>query len=516
MKILRFFKISIWVIPFILLEIAIITSGIKIFSNQIIPINIPDKWQGALLTINITIGVFAVNFSFSAYQSSPYRTLLGNLSQRHILSATVTLIISLLPLSIIVFNDSWVPTVAFIAIPIVSAASIILSQIAISESNPSRMVQRNASKSCIENFAEEFLVVLKNTSIDPPEIEGKEGMPPPMHEMDWQLIARIPHKDPFTFMRMLSKIAIDQGDIENYDLIIDRVLNSTLELKSYLNSSKSSENYKYIDSIINYSISSINSIGNLTKGKDKQMFAERYLSRITIFINSIEFKTYIDSIFIMNILKCMLPVAEEQLEMDNSDDALIPIIVARQWAARGMKKNLKDGLIDCSFANCATIIQILGMKSIEKRNSNFHYRCLDALGWLGCNAAQVDNYEVGRQCANSLVQLGRIARSKGLECFWSHCALSPFDHALERIEWIVSHTIRLDEDKRKEWSEMLSEAISRLNGKKSKIIYFKEENQWKCKIENSDERHTYTIDDNGRVRTIDYSDVNELKEFKLY
>lgn len=516
MRILKFLRILIWAIPFVLLDLIIIIYGINILPHHIAPIKILDKWQSALLTLNVTIAVFAVNFSFAAYQFSAYRSLLGNLSKKHLLWATVTLIIALLPIVMIVLNDAWVPIVSLITIPIVSYSSIILSQIAIQESSPLKMIQKRVSKSCIQAFAKNFLKLLKSSNIEPPELDGNKNIGPPMHEMDWQPIDNIPHQNPFDFLRILSKNVIEQGDIENYDLIIDRALNAILELRNCFKDLSTDENWKQIHIIINYSILTIDMIGHLTEGQDKQIFAERFLNKIVAFIENINLETHESTTFITNILNCMLPVAKKQLEYDNYNSALIPIIFIRQWVTKQMNKKLDYNLIDYFFANCVKVIQTLGIKSIEKKNSEFHYRCLEALGWLGCTAAKLDNHVVGKQCANSLVQLGRTAHSKKLECFWSHCVLSPYDHALEHIEWIISWIVSLDENKRKRWENTLSEAISRLTGKTSEIIYTFNGTAPKYIIKTSDKNHIETINDNGRIRTIDYSNFNELKEFELY
>ena len=209
------------------------------------------------------------------------------------------------------------------------------------------------------------------------------------------------------------------------------------------------------------------------------------------------------------------------LDIGDAETALTPIIAARQWATRGLEINtqehmIEDFLLDGVFSSCATTIQRLGEKAVNKRDSEYLYRCMDAIGWLGCAAARKSNQTVGNICANALVQLGRISRAEKLPCFWTRCALLPADHAFERLEWILSWTVTLDQDARERWGTSLSEALSRLRGYKTTVQYVEQNGAWKYSLDSADKPHTYTVIDNGMPRVIDYSMFDELKEFNLY
>jgi hypothetical protein len=97
------------------------------------------------------------------------------------------------------------------------------------------------------------------------------------------------------------------------------------------------------------------------------------------------------------------------------------------------------------------VIKTLGQEAIIIRNSDFLYRCLDALGWLGCSAVKNNSRDVGLACLQGLIQLGRESRAANLECFWSNCSLLPFDHAYERIDWMLTWVISITQDKRESW-----------------------------------------------------------------
>lgn len=520
-RIEKTFKRIAWALPFIFIDVAIATHGFRSFSVEIRPLPIDITWQGALLTINITIAVFAVNFSLLAYQSSPYRALFRNLSFRHIASAAITLLLSLLPLFAFAFSIKWVPSIALLEIPLVAYASILLSQMAQEEVSPNRILEIEASDISIKSFGDDFAKSVEAARVEPPELQGEDKIPPPMHEMTWNPIPKIPSKDPFGFLRMLAITAIEHGDLQTFEIAIERVLTATIKLKQYIDEKRKKENLHCFDIINEYAISNFLSITHICKKEDRQVFAERFLNITAAYIYRLDDSKYESQEYAMHILHAMAEVAKELLGKGNSKVAQIPIIVARQWVTRSLKgstegPDARDFLKPYSLANCTNIIKKLGEEAITLGDTEFLYRCLDALGWLGCSTARSNESVVGKACASALVQLGRISRAKGLQCFWTHCALSPTDHALERLNWIVSWTVSQKEQNRNSWADFLSEAISRLQGKETKIRYVEQENKWKCEIINSDVPHIVTINDNGRVCSIDYSDINELKEYELY
>ena len=81
----------------IIAEVVITTSGLTNFGTALMPLGLEDRFQPMLITMNVTIAVFAANFSFVGYQFSPYRGLLRGVPSPHVLLASATLAISLVP-----------------------------------------------------------------------------------------------------------------------------------------------------------------------------------------------------------------------------------------------------------------------------------------------------------------------------------------------------------------------------------------------------------------------------------
>jgi len=68
-------KYLLWFLPFLIIDIALITYGFNTFSLKISPILIAEYLKGVFININITMAIFAVNFSFLSFPFFTYRSL---------------------------------------------------------------------------------------------------------------------------------------------------------------------------------------------------------------------------------------------------------------------------------------------------------------------------------------------------------------------------------------------------------------------------------------------------------
>lgn len=84
-----------WCLPFVLLAVLFLFYGWEKDFHQ---------YNTTFLTINLTIAVFAINFSFLQYQFSPYRALLQQIPKTQISAAVIIFTLALLPFVCLVFN----------------------------------------------------------------------------------------------------------------------------------------------------------------------------------------------------------------------------------------------------------------------------------------------------------------------------------------------------------------------------------------------------------------------------
>jgi hypothetical protein len=130
-----------------------------------------------------------------------------------------------------------------------------------------------------------------------------------------------------------------------------------------------------------------------------------------------------------------------------------------------------------------------------------------------------NNHEVGRACLRALSQLGRESRAAKLECFWSRCALEPWQHAEQRLGWILTWLFHAPKESHENWLRSIAEAYSRLHGIKVTIETeppSQDGSKPGFKIIHTKEPHKWGVSDLDGHRTIDYSDFTFLKDWELY
>jgi len=521
-------------------EIAWATRGFT-HSSLPPPMIIPERFHTALFTINVTIAVFAANFSFIAYQFSPYRALLRKISGRQVLAAGTTLLAAILPIAILVIEERWAPTAAVLALPFVSLASILLNQLASSEVDPDRLISRAASSRRILNFKSNLIRALSANEIEVVE-KGPQGIEPrPTHEFGWKHPPDVSEEDPFGFLASFATISVSNSDIGAFE----RALVKTLEAMSLIaghptysrpkrslfkkKSSVSNSSDEW-ENVLTHAASTLERIGIIARENDKtDTFSSKYLNKCTSFLLQTAFTDFRQAKLAFAIFGAMMPVAKHLIRKNQLSVVIAPIIAARQLAAQAVRlgrhknmsgEDMESFIFSHAVPGYASIIEQLGEEAADvgsgsRSHSDYFYRCLDALGWLGCTSVKNDHTLMGKECLQGLVQLGRRARARNMECFWSRCALSPFDHALERIEWIASWIPSLDASARDRWVEMIVEACSRLTGFRHKSEWVKEDEKLILQLIRTKEPHKIGFLSSTAIE-LDYSDQKMLKKFELY
>jgi hypothetical protein len=102
-----------------------------------------------------------------------------------------------------------------------------------------------------------------------------------------------------------------------------------------------------------------------------------------------------------------------------------------------------------------------------------------------------------------------------MECFWARCGMLPWQHARERVEWMLTWVARLPTDAQQAWLDTFSEAYSRIDGKTLTIILTQENEKPFLQFKRSERSHTMTYMDKHTV-TYDYSDESMLRDLQLY
>src|SRR5665647_1773312 len=200
-----------------------------------------SNYASALLIGNITIAVFAINFSFLEYQLFPYRALLRSAPPTQILFSIVILLSTVLIVGGVASN-AFPPVSALVALPLVACGGILLGRIARYEGSPLTMLEREASIECISEFLTKYTKIVD--SHDKRLQEIKVALP--IHSGMWYepvpfLTPPVDINDPFNTLANLGILSIKNNDIHTFERVTERTL-AAINLASELSFKKNEDN----------------------------------------------------------------------------------------------------------------------------------------------------------------------------------------------------------------------------------------------------------------------------------
>lgn len=476
------------------------------------------SFEPTLVTVTITVAIFAVNFAFLEYQFSPYRSVMRAVSTRQVLASVSVMILALLPIIILVLNNLWLSTTAIIVIPLVASASVLLSIIARTEANPTVQLYREFSNSAIIDFVKKFAHDVENHLLEIKQMELSKPKDMPMHEWSLRTSPQVRNNDPFNHFASIGHVAIQNADILIFQQVVQRMLEVLRLIHEYKHQDGEIVKGHEVNAVINQHAEQIMTrLAIASYEFDKSgLFAIKFLELCDLFIRKLCIERLQTSKLAFFIMKCMLIVTKPLISKGNSDHALIAVITARQAAQKGIDDSPNgDQFFSLNMVFYPSLIKTLGQEAIKFKDTDYLYRCFDALGWLGCSAIEARDYDVSKSCLQGLVQLGRESRAAKLECFWTHCLIEPSDHAFERIGWMASWVASIEEEKQKFWIELFNEAYSRLCGTTYSMKIEGKDNKKNITLIDSKVPHIFSYSTELVGREVDYSDYSFVKEYDL-
>jgi hypothetical protein len=364
----------------------------------------------------------------------------------------------------------------------------------------------------VNKFAERFIIDADHRLM---ELKGFALTAPkdqPRHEWSWHIPPDAKSDDPFNVAVGISLTAIRVGDVATFQ----QALQTALSCGDQINIERA---------LTTHVSGALFSICKGTVASDSSgMFSQKFLDVTALYLSQKAAEGLQTSVLSSMILSQMVMVAESCLKEDRFDLALVPVVVIRQVVQKGLDGPLpaqtddktSDPLFLDKLSQITYMTMQLAQTAIRLKNSDFLYRCLDSFGYLGCSAVKHNNLPVGRTCLRALAQLGREARANSMECFWDRCALTPTDHAQERIEWMISWLPSAPENCREMWIRSMQEAYSRIIGRETTLTVSFEDSKPTFNLALSEKSFqlNYAYERIGRV--LDYSDFTVLKDLELY
>lgn len=475
-----------------------------------------EKYTAIIITLSIGFATFAITFSFLQYQFSPYKTLLRSISLKHLIFSCLVLLIATTPLFCLFLSLENVPTVGAFCIPILFYCLILLIVIASEETNPSIFLERKMSDRAIGRFLLKYDVRVNSELKHKESLDFSKPGEAPMHDFSNRYTTSSIPNDPFNHLLIVNEIALKNGDLLMYEYVIDHFLMLS-DACLHSNTKEESRDFKFkVQKLITDSFETcVNSILKLSESLPVQ--------------NLLVYKVgdYIKSKALDNLqvrepsigMSSTLTNFAKNMINKNDDASLYIISTFRQLAQKGIydPPTGEDlNLFKNYLAIFPDLIKKIGQEAINKKASDFLFRCLEELGYLGCTAIKNNHYPVGIECLQAIVQLGREARNANIKCFWTRCALDAIDHAEERLTWMLTWVPSLEEKERNDWAESFSTAYSRLSGYKTEIFFVDKDSKIGYGIEKTSAPHIEGFMTEGYHKQINFSDFAEIKESKLY
>ncbi|HWW83075.1 MAG TPA: hypothetical protein VNZ26_05705, partial [Vicinamibacterales bacterium] len=341
--------------------------------------------------MNVTMAVFAVNFSFIEYQFSPYRSLMRRVAPWQIAAAGAVLLLALTPLLGFAWSEKWTPTAALLIAPVTACTSLGLVLIARRGTRPEAILARALRSRSLTRFADAFLLSAREARLVPPELRERQAdlkssakvldeiepttglaespgdsvnsatskkevrVPPPMHEVAWRLTPRSPIDDPFALIIGVALAALQSSDSRSYELALTAALSALDIVDAKATDSLKSPTGRDLDALgaaatlRQHALHSIRRIGLAAQSADKSgAFTATFLSRCAVFLDARPEEPYRDPYPPHGILDAMAEIAEGVIEGSGSPSALIPLVSARWLGTHGTKLR-KDRQTDSGF-----------------------------------------------------------------------------------------------------------------------------------------------------------------------
>jgi hypothetical protein len=343
----------------------------------------------------------------------------------------------------------------------------------------------------------------------------------PSHEWDYRVPPKIDFFDPFDSAHALASAAAANGDGQVFDEAAEaivKMVEMAINKKSLVLDGGFKADYKVLKLVADHARDRLIQLVRMTLDIDK---TDRYAKGLgdvlgghlrTEAANSRQTQD-----FARGLMKSLCFLAVETYKRGWRTSAMRTLIVARECANKGISHPPKgeDVFFDHELILYPLTMYELADAALDQKDAEFLYRCMETIGYLGCSAVKADKRDLGRQCAQSLVQISRRSRHLKMECFWARCGMLPWQHARERVEWMLTWVARLPTDAQQAWLDTFSEAYSRIDGKTLTIILTQENEKPFLQFKRSERSHTMTYMDKHTV-TYDYSDESMLRDLQLY
>jgi len=489
-----------------------------------------EPFRASFLIITFTVITFSVMFSFGGINSAAYRQFHRSVPQRLLVSCVGLLLVALLPLMTLVTLPKLFIGVCLFILPMLVMAGVMLLEVGRSETDPVVLLNRLCSVKAVSRHLESLVPKIEARIAETKALELSKVRDMPMHEFDWTLSVPPERDDPLTQLAALGLLTLQNRDAYAFRGVVNRFLELIETVEGVKIPEMAADRYKIRSQLEAQVYGPLERVMlNLQQDKGTVSLARVAIDALAEYVagkararRQTEDLTY-------SALNLMWTLAKHCYASGSRKEAKVLLIVTRQIIQRGVDDPPKAeegdsdavkvsvSLFHNGLGNLTNVIKRIGSYSVDNDDAELHYRCSEALGYLGCSAVKHEDLELATECLRAISQLGREVRVKELECFDSHCPVRPEAHAAEHIGWVASWVASLPKERQQPWIDVVEKAAARLSGKATelKVAATADETTSLLKVQpekNHVEGYMMHVGD----REVDYSDFKFLKDLKLY
>ena len=507
---------------FVIIEILLIAASASISIEKITP------W---LLGANFTIAIFSINFTFFGHQLSRYKPIYSKISKRQWINICALLIVPFAPLMCFLIAPDFFSLVALLALPILSLSAIDNAELTSKYLNPTLHIEKRISEKEISKYLHALSNKI-NSELESQDkyLSDKIRFELPTHATEFEPGALgIDTEDLWDSITVVTKLSIENHDYPVFRCAVSAMLR--LATASYAFRLEGNiENYKLNSGLSIITRKRLRSIINGIVDLDNNgLFLQSLSSELCNFLERDDIITAPCSDLARAVCSDAIWVGKKMLESNSLIEPIRILNTIHRMAELSTYRlaSANDGKVETtmerySISAYAYDIKTLGVAALNFENPHFAYRCLETLSYLGCNAAKVKSKQIIIATLESIVQIGRIARSLKIGCFWSRCLIPAESHAEEFIghilTWLVQDITKEGDFFMREYTE---QAYSRLRGVKCLIQPKLEYNPclWIEELKENGEKVAHIEYQSGMYGyggQLDYSDFTNLKDYVLH
>ncbi|PML42668.1 MULTISPECIES: hypothetical protein [Vibrio] len=489
-----------------------------------------EKITPWLIGVSFTVSIFSINFTFFGYQLSKYKPIYDQVSKRQWFHIVFLMVIPFAPLLAYLATPDLFAYVSLGSLPLLFLSSLDNAVLTMNCLNPIKFISDRTTSSQVNAYNSKLANCIKREVKEHEEfLLNKDKFQMPMHGFTFEpTILGLEESDIWDSLSLVNGLSLENTDHPTFKYNLNVALKTLL--KSYEFKSGKDSDYRVDFGINHVSRQRFRAIISHVVEEDKQgVFLHTLAGELCSYLMQPEILNKPCSELTRAIASEAVWVAQRLLTDTSVVEPTKVLNTLHRVAELGIYRlennkpsDTETDLDKHNIAVYAHDIKSLAVSALENGNNHFAYRCMETLSYLGCNSAKLQAREMVTSVFEGIIHIGRASRNLNIGCFWSRCLIPAESHAEEFLGHIVTWLVSdIKEDGSFFMKEFAEQAYSRLRGVQC-ILEPKGGRHpkfWVTELQRESKAIPHIEHESGMFGycgELDYSDFNNLKEYKLY